>query len=172
MIGGGARFSGPTQDYQEPSNGPFAILHLETEKKTDGFGLAPYPHTAIIFEQCPQENVGGAKFGYLGELQISVKSDRGNPALVKVSSGNPIFIAFGLINPINQYECITKHIFTPEEGKTYSFVNSIGWSECFSKTSILSNEGNSSPIENIKTLDKATKEELLESGVNVSREPC
>ncbi len=172
MIGDGVRFSGPALDYLAPHNGPHAILHLETEKKTDGFGLAPYPYTAIIYELCSPEKGKGDKFGYLGEVKVSVESEWGNPALVKVGSGKPIFIAFGLINPINQYECTTKHIFTPEEGKTYSFVSSTGWSECSSKTSVISGEARSLPIENIKTLDKATKEELLESGVNVSREPC
>jgi hypothetical protein len=172
MIGDGARFSGPTRDYQEPGNGPLAILHLETEKKTDGFGLEPYPHTAIIYEQCSTGKDEKVKFGYLGDLKISVKSERGNPALVKVSSGKPIFLAFGLINPINQYECTSKYIFTPEKDKTYSFINSLGWSECASKTGILSDVANDSPIENIKTLDKAKKEELLQAGVNMSREPC
>ncbi|MBA6358089.1 MULTISPECIES: hypothetical protein [unclassified Colwellia] len=167
----GVRFSGQSSEYQEPKNGSVAYLHLETEKKTDGFGFEPYPHTAIIYELCSPKT-GQVKFGYLGDLKVSKNSDLGNPATVKVNSGKPIFLAFGLINPLNGYECTSKQIFTPEDGKSYSFINSVNWSECPTKTAVISIENDISPIKNIKILDKAKIAELRENGISVSREAC
>lgn len=162
----GATFSGQSSKYQEPKGDSIAYLHLETEQKTDGFGLEPHPHTAIIYEQCTSE-----EFGYLGEIKISTNSPLGNPATVKVKSGKPIFLAFGLIHPVNGYECTSKHIFTPETGKKYSFINSLNWSECPTKARVISGN-NILPIQNIKTLDNAKISELQQKGINMNRESC
>lgn len=166
------RFSGMARDYQEPKEGNVAYLHLETEKKTDGFGLEPYPHTAIIYERCTTKEDGGVKFGYLGDLKISRKSKHGNPASLKVKSGKPIFLAFGLMHPVNNYYCTSKYIFTPEHNNSYSFVSSITWSECPTKASIIVDKNKVLPIKGIEVYDKAKDEELIQLGVNLSRAPC
>ena len=168
----GATFSGQSSKYQEPKGDSIAYLHLETEQKTDGFGFEPHPHTAIIYELCSPEKAGQVKFGYLGDIKISTNSPLGNPATVKVKSGKPIFLAFGLIHPVNGYECTSKHIFTPENGEKYSFINSLNWSECPTKTGVISVNNSISPIKNIKTLDKAKIAELGKKGINMNRELC
>lgn len=168
----GATFSGQSSKYQEPKNRSIAYLHLETEKKTDGFGLPPHPHTAIIYEQCSPEKIGQVKFGYLGDIKISKNSPSGNPGIIKVKSGKPIFLAFGLIHPINGYECTSKHIFTPESGKKYSFISSLSWSKCSTKTGVFSVNNSISPIMNITTLDKAKIAELGQKGIKMNRELC
>lgn len=164
-------FSGQSSEYQEPKNGQVAYLHLETANKTDGFGFEPHPHTAIIYEKCPQNGTGMAEFGYAGDLQISTASRFGNPAIIKVKAGNPIFLAFGLIHPVNGYKCMSKHLFTPESGKTYSFINSTSWSSCPTETGVVSQDG-IIPIENIESLDNVEIADLKDKGINVNREPC
>jgi len=167
----GASFSGASFEYIEPIGSDIAYLHLETEEKTDGFGLAPYPHTAIIYEQCSHEEQNST-YGYAGDIKISTELKLGNPATVKVTSGRPIFLAFGLIHPVNGYECTSKYIFIPESGKTYSFINSVSWSECPTKVGVISNGNRVLPIKGLQVLDKATNIELENKGVNVGRKKC
>ncbi|OUS10216.1 hypothetical protein A9Q90_01940 [Gammaproteobacteria bacterium 54_18_T64] len=171
-TGNMASFSGAKTDYQWPAEGDVAYLQLETAKKTDGFGLEPHPHTAIIYDMCESQEEGESKFGYVGDLKISRKSKYGNPAIVKVKSGTPMFLAFGLINHINGYECTTKHIFTPEKDITYTFVNSVSWSACPTKTSAVLKDSTAVPIKGIENYDSATEEQLMQLGVNLSRVPC
>ena len=164
-------FSGQPNKYQEPKDGPVAYLSLETTKKTDGFGFQPHPHTAIIYERCQQKDSGKTTFGYVGDLQISTALPLGNPATIKVKADNPIFLAFGLIHPVNGYKCMSKHLFTPENGKTYTFTNSTSWSACPTEAGVISQDG-ITPINNMEILDNAAVSELLEKGININREPC
>ncbi|MCZ4251196.1 hypothetical protein [Pseudoalteromonas shioyasakiensis] len=167
----GASFSGASFEYIEPIGSDIAYLQLETEEKTDGFGLAPYPHTAIIYELCSREGENST-FGYAGDIKVSTELKLGNPATVKVASGKPIFVAFGLIHPVNGYEYTSKYIFTPERGKTYSMVNSVSWSECPTKVGVISNGNQVLPINGLQVLDKATNLQLENKGVNVIRKKC
>jgi len=165
------RFSGPSSEYIEPKGNEISYLHLETEKKTDGFGLPPYPHTALVYELCSNEE-NKQTFGYVGDIKIATRLKYGNPAIVKVNSGQPIFLAFGLIHSMNGYECTSKYIFTPENSKTYSFINSVNWSECPTKTGVISSKKKIIPIQNLQTLNKATISELQQKGININRERC
>ncbi|RZF83985.1 hypothetical protein EXT46_04690 [Pseudoalteromonas sp. CO325X] len=167
----GVSFSGGSYEYIEPTGPNIAYLHLETEQKTDGFGFAPYPHTAIIYEQCTGEGED-ISFGYVGDVKVSTELKLGNPATVKVKSNKPIFLAFGLIHPVNGYECTSKYIFTPESDKTYSFINSVSWSACPTKTGVILNQDQTEPIEGLQTLDKATHMQLTLKGVNTNRTRC